>query len=93
MILAEWTSQIATIASRRQDVAAGVESSQWFFLDGIQRECGNPAVIAGDHAAAFAYPRPAKTCMPLGNVTMVKTNITSRHDPYLRQKCLTTSNR
>ena len=54
MVLAERASQVTAIAPHGQNAAPGHESPQRLFLDGVERQGGDPPVIGGCHLAACA---------------------------------------
>ena len=93
VVLAEGAAQVAAVAAHRQDHAAGVEPSQRLFFYGVQRQCGDFAVVLREYPAVDARPRAAKAPAPLGDVAMMKAHLAYRHGRSLRHLCLTTSKR
>ena len=64
MILAERTAQIAAEAAHGQDQAAGKEPLEWFFLDRVQSQGGDPAIVVRFHAAISGHPTATEAKLP-----------------------------
>ena len=79
MVLAERASQVTAIAPHGQNAATRHESPQRLFLNGIERQCCNPAVIGGGHFAAGADPGAAKAELAFFQFTMSEADFTSWH--------------
>ena len=65
-----------------------MELPQGLFLDGVQGQGGEPAVVQGDHPAAPAGPGPAQAGLALFQGAVVKAEVTD-----CLHVCRTTSNR
>ena len=87
-VLAEGAAEIAPEAPRRQNQAAGVEPPQGLFLDGVQGQGGEAAIVQGDNLPAPIGPGPAQAGLALRQGAAVKAEITGN-----LHRCRTTSNR
>ena len=86
--LAEGAAEIAPEAPRRQNQAAGVEPPQGLFLDGVQGQGGEAAIVQGDNLPPPIGPGPAQAGLALRQGAAVKAEITGN-----LHRCRTTSNR
>ena len=71
-VLAKGAAQIAAKTAHRQHHAAGVEPAQRLFLNGVQGQRGQLAVVQGDDPSAPVGSGPAQSRLPLLQVTVVK---------------------
>ena len=58
-VLAKGTFQVAAEGSCRKDERPWMESVQWLFFYGVNRNGGNPPIIKGIQFAVNVLPRPA----------------------------------
>mgnify|MGYP000893107760 CR=1 FL=1 len=77
-VLAEGTREIAPIAADGENVAAGIKIVQRLFLDGVERERGQPPVVRRTDDAADVRTRAAEPRLILPQAAGVGTEIADR---------------
>ena len=77
MILAEWTSQIAAVASHRQNHTPRAETCQGFLFNRIQSCRRDPSVVSGHDSVVFAYAPAAEANAAFRDMAVSETDVTN----------------